>query len=266
MSFKFDATNVAPQTAFEPVPTGWYALVMTASEVKENNKKNGKILEVEYTIQSPETYKGRKVFDRFNIENPNQQAVEIAYAQLSAVCHAINVIKFDNPSQLHNKILEARVSLRPAGPGADGQHYEASNEIKGYRAFGTGQQQSAATVPAATQPATAFVPPAVEEQAPPPVVEETPPPVVEEAPPVIVDWKELASNDGWKPHPQSAGWWYKGKEVKKEADVEAMFAAPSAPADWTAAPTNQAQAAPAQVATPTTEIPEAGETPPWLKK
>ena len=282
MSFQFDASKVAPAQALEPVPTGWYVGTMTSSEVKENSKKNGKILEVEYTIATPDQYKGRKLYDRFNIENPNQQAVEIAYAQLSAVCHAINVIQFQDPAQLHNRPLQIRAVLTPAEIGADGKQYEARNEVRGYKAL-----ELAATNTAAPAASAAFVPPPVEAAQPAPAVQAAPAPVAPapvEAPapvaPVAIDWKTAATNDGWKPHPQSAGWWYKDKDVKSDADVEALFSAPVAPAvpaapaapvaDWAnqtpTQPTAQAAPAAAAPAAQAAPIPEAGETPPWMKK
>ena len=281
--FQFDASKVAPAQALEPVPTGWYVATMTASEIKENSKKNGKLLEAEYTIASPDQYKGRKLYDRFNIENPNQQAVEIGYAQLSAVCHAVGVIQMQDSSQLHNRPLQVRAVLSPAEIGADGKAYEARNEVRGYKAL----DLATSTAAPVAAPASFTPPPvaAAPTPAPAPAVAApaTPAPAPAAPAPVVVDWKTAASSDGWKPHPQSAGWWYKDKEVKSEADVEALFSSPAAPeipsapaaptapvADWANQTPSQPAAAPAQAAPAeapvAAPIPEAGEVPPWMKK
>lgn len=129
----FDASQVAPAQPMEAIPAGWYVAMMTASEMKPTSAGNGAYLETENTILEGE-YKGRKLFDRLNLQNPNQTAMEIAYKQLSAICHAIGVIQVQDSSQLHNRPFQIKVSLKPAGPGADGKHYEASNEVKGYKA------------------------------------------------------------------------------------------------------------------------------------
>lgn len=57
-----------------------------------------------------------------------------------------------------------------------------------------------------------------------------PPPPVPVAPPAPPPHDPLAAAvaDGWTPHPESAGWYYKGSDVKAEADVMALYPAPSA--------------------------------------
>lgn len=128
----FDARQVDPAQAFDPVPAGWYTVQITASETKPTSKNNGSYLQLEMTILDGQ-YKGRKLFDRLNLNNENPVAVEIAYRTLSAICHATNVIQVRDSSELHNRPMEAKVSVRPA----DG-NYDASNDVKGYRALGSG--------------------------------------------------------------------------------------------------------------------------------
>ncbi len=53
-------------------------------------------------------------------------------------------------------------------------------------------------------------PPAAGQVAPPPVPAAAPPPVPAPFPP-----------PGWAPHPQAPGWFYRGQEVKTEADLRA---------------------------------------------
>lgn len=50
-----------------------------------------------------------------------------------------------------------------------------------------------------------------DDEAPPIPDDDLPPPVPDEFPP-----------EGWKAHPAKAGWYYKGKEVMKEADLRAL--------------------------------------------
>ena len=199
----FDSTNVVPMAALDPVPSAWYVCAMSASEMKPTSKNDGSsYLECEYDIMAPPEYKGRKLYDRMNLVNGNPTAVEIAYRTLSSICHATGVIQVADSQQLHNRPLMIKVSLRPAGPGADGKHYEASNEVRGYKAVENSTAKIAPVQPVAsvippTQPAWAppappaqlqptWTPPAQSEPPAQPAWAAAPPPqVVQSAPPMV---------------------------------------------------------------------------------
>lgn len=84
----FDARTVAPQVGLDPVPEGWYKTVVTKSNNKAVSTGNGGMLELILTIiEGP--FQGRILYWNLNLYNTNQQAVEIAYKQLSALCHVI---------------------------------------------------------------------------------------------------------------------------------------------------------------------------------
>lgn len=142
----FDASQVAPSEALEAIPAGWYTAQMTASEMKPTADGTGAYMQAEFIVLSGD-YVGRKLFDRINLQNKNPVAVEIGYKTLSAICHAVGVIQVQDSQQLHGRPLQLKVSLRAAGPGADGKHYDASNEVKGYKAM------DGAGVPVAGAPA-----------------------------------------------------------------------------------------------------------------
>jgi hypothetical protein len=133
-TLNFDSTNVAPAVAPEAIPAGWYPVYMSASEMKPTTKNDGFYLSTEFTIMDG-PYAKHKLFDRMNLQNANPVAVDIAYKTLSAICHAVGVIQVADSAQLHNRPLMAKVSLRAASLGADGKQYDASNEIKGYKAY-----------------------------------------------------------------------------------------------------------------------------------
>lgn len=128
----FDANTVDPNQAFDPVPAGWYTVQVTASEMKPTQNGAGAYLELEMTILAGE-FKGRKLFDRLNLQNQNTTTVEIAYKTLSAICHATGVIQVQDSQQLHGIPMEAKAIVRPPANG-----YDASNDIRGYRAAGSG--------------------------------------------------------------------------------------------------------------------------------
>lgn len=123
----FDASQVAPSQALDPIPAGWYNAAIDQSELKPTKDGSGMYLEVRFTVLDGQ-YAGRKVFHNFNIRNNNAQAVEIAYKDLSAICHAVGILQCQDSEQLHGRPLRAKVTLKPS----DGT-YEARNEIRGYK-------------------------------------------------------------------------------------------------------------------------------------
>lgn len=167
----FDASQVAPATALDPVPAGWYTAMMVESEMKPTADGTGHYLETVNAIIEPAEYAGRKVYDRINMQNKNPVAVEIGYKTLSAICHAVGIIQVQDSQQLHNRPFAIKVSLRPAGPGADGKMYEASNDVKGYRAANERTSPAPSQVvpppPAGLLAKTQWAPPA-QAQVPPP--------------------------------------------------------------------------------------------------
>lgn len=222
----FDASQVAPSEALEAIPAGWYNAQMTASEMKPTADGTGAYLQAEFTVLSGD-YAGRKLFDRINLQNKNPVAVEIGYKTLSAICHAVGVIQVQDSQQLHGRPLQLKVSLRAAGPGADGKHYEASNEVKGYKGM------DGAGVPMAGAPAggaPSWAPQAPAQQATP---QYAPPPA--------------AAPQQWAPPAQPAA----------AAPQQWQQPAPQAPQ----APAPQQWAPPAQQAAPAPQ--QAAPTPPW---
>lgn len=163
----FDAHNVDPKESFDAIPLGLYPndmapVMIVASEMRENNAKTGQYLWLELDVVDGPA-KGRKLWDRLNLINPNAKAVEIAERTLSAICHAVGVMNVSDSEQLHGRVMLAKYKIKPA----DGQ-YPASNEIGTYKPV-TEQAQATAPAPAATaapaQAAQAAPAPAV---APPP--------------------------------------------------------------------------------------------------
>jgi hypothetical protein len=134
----FNARSVDPSVALDPIPAGWYNAAIDQSEMKPTNDGQGAYLEARYNILDGQ-FVGRKVFARFNLRNNNAQAVEIAYKQLSAVCHATGVLDCLDSNLLHGIPHKIKVSMRPGGPKLNregqptGENYEPSNEIKGWK-------------------------------------------------------------------------------------------------------------------------------------
>lgn len=124
----FNAEQVAPQAAFEPIPNNWYNVMIDESEMKPTKAGDGAYLECRLSVIDGD-YANRKLFIRLNLQNKNETAVEIAYGQLSAICHATGVIQVNDSQELHGKPFAAKVTIRPPK-----DNYEATNEVKGFKA------------------------------------------------------------------------------------------------------------------------------------
>ena len=144
--FNFDASQVAPQQATGPLPAGTYLAHITESDIRDLSSGNGKGLKLTFEIIDGQ-FKGRKVWENLNIQHTNEDTQRISQSQLSALCHAVNVIKLLDTAALHFKPVRINVTVREA----QGQ-YKASNNIKGYEAVG-----------AVAAPAAAYTPPPVAE-------------------------------------------------------------------------------------------------------
>lgn len=126
----FDATqHDTEQKDFSDVPNGDYELEIEASEVKPTKAGTGTLLSTTMSIIAPEEFKGRKLFESYNLENPNPQAQEIGQRQFAALCRAIGVQQVEDSDELHFKSFTAKIGMGKAS--ADGK-YPARNEIKRY--------------------------------------------------------------------------------------------------------------------------------------
>jgi len=122
----FNANEVEPSKAFDPIPAGKYIAVITDSEMKETRAGTGRYLQLEFEITDGE-YAGRKLWSRLNIENQNAEAVRLARADLSAICRAVNVLTPSDSIDLHNLPLVIKVHCRK-----DKNTGEITNDIRGY--------------------------------------------------------------------------------------------------------------------------------------
>jgi hypothetical protein len=122
----FDANNVDPSVALDPIPAGKYIAVITETEMKPTKAGGGKYLQATFQIIDGE-YKGRLVWARLNLENKSEMTVKIARGELSAICRAVGVMAPKDSIELHNIPLEINVGLKKRDDNG-----EFTNVIKGY--------------------------------------------------------------------------------------------------------------------------------------
>ena len=121
----FNAADVEPQS-FETLPAGDYEVAIVGSIVQANKAGTGKYLSLEMQVVSGQ-HKGRKLFDRLNLWNPNDKAVEIAKGTLSSICRAVGVLTPNDSADLHNRPLVASVKIEKS------DQYGDKNVIRGYK-------------------------------------------------------------------------------------------------------------------------------------
>lgn len=122
----FDANNVDPSVALDPIPAGKYIAVITETEMKPTKTVGGKYLQLTFQVLDGE-YKGRLVWARLNLENKNEMTVKIARGELSAICRAVGVMAPKDSVELHNVPIEISVGLKKRDDNG-----EFTNVIKGY--------------------------------------------------------------------------------------------------------------------------------------
>lgn len=140
----FDANTVDPVTSFDPIAAGKYVAVITDSQMKSTKNSNGKYLELTFEVVEGQ-YKGRKLWSRLNLENPSEQAVQIARGELSSICRAVSVMKPQDSVELHNLPLCIKVACKKRDDTG-----EITNEIKAYK-----NKEKAFTSGTASEPKTA---------------------------------------------------------------------------------------------------------------
>lgn len=127
---KFDATqHDTTQSDYSELPNGIYKMEIEASDVVPTKDGKGTILKTTNVVVEPEDYKGRKLFNNYNLENQSAQAQEIGQKQFAALCRAIGVAEVEDSEDLHFRPFTVRVGL--GKPSKDGQ-YPARAEIKRY--------------------------------------------------------------------------------------------------------------------------------------
>lgn len=107
----FDPQSVEPAEDFAVLPPGKYPCLIEKAEVKQTKKHDGHYIELQLSvIDGPG--KGRKVWSRVNIDNPNPKAVEIGMRELSALGRAIGLTAIQDTTQLLNQAVVAHVKVK----------------------------------------------------------------------------------------------------------------------------------------------------------
>ena len=112
LNFKASAIQIEerPSNNYGPLPAGDYDMMIVKSETKPTKAGNGHYLECEMHVISGE-HSGRRHWERFNLDNPNHQAVKIAQESLAKLCAAIGVDEVNDSEELHDRPFIAEVGI-----------------------------------------------------------------------------------------------------------------------------------------------------------
>lgn len=187
VAINFDATKVDPNTGGGDVfETGEYTFQIVSSSVKATKKGDGTMLILEASCMD-EGMAGKRLTIRLNVQNPNPQAVEIAYRDLSAICYVTGQLQIQDSQQLHGRPFRIRLEKLPRSD----DPAKFNNEIRAYMDV-NGNPPGAATGAAGAPPAPPSAPPAPPPAAPaaPQAAPPAAPPATPAAPPAAQPWQQ----------------------------------------------------------------------------
>jgi hypothetical protein len=122
LGFQFKSEEVEGGS-FEPLPEGEYVCMFTESEEKPTKAGTGAFIEMKMEVVEG-NHQNRVLFERLNIKNPNEKAVEIAYQTLKSICEACGKPTIQNTDELNGIRFIAKVVV-------DGEY----NRIKKYKSI-----------------------------------------------------------------------------------------------------------------------------------
>ena len=139
------------QTDFGKLPTGDYVAQIIDSDMKPT-KAGGTYLELTSEIIEPAAYKGRKHWERLNLDHASGKVVEIANRQFASVREATGVPNPRDSNELHYRPHIIRVEFYAAGSVQSNGNVRDRDDavIKSWKKLEGGGQGNA---PAASAPA-----------------------------------------------------------------------------------------------------------------
>lgn len=111
---------------FSPIPAGDYVCQITKSEYRQTKDKKGRYLQLNWKVVKGKE-KGRILFERLNLDNANEIAVEIAHKTLNTICKCCDKIGVEDSEELHGIPVKVRVGVTKGDA-----NNPPNNEIKGY--------------------------------------------------------------------------------------------------------------------------------------
>lgn len=110
--------NEVPESTYGAMPPGMYAVLATASEVKDTKAGTGQYLQFTIDVLE-EKYNTKKLWARLNLWNPNPTAVTIAQQELAALCKAVGIVTPNDSSELCNIPFVVKLGIEKDNNGGE---------------------------------------------------------------------------------------------------------------------------------------------------
>jgi len=133
---------------YSAIPVGDYAGMIVKSQMKKTKAGDGSYLDLQIRIIDGK-YKGRILFDKLNLDNPNPVAVQIANKTMNSICQACEKVAVEDSEELHGIPMSLKVGKTKATAA-----YPESNKITLYGKY-TGDYQPGDESTTAAGPSTA---------------------------------------------------------------------------------------------------------------
>lgn len=121
------------QPDFEPIKAGRYIGRIVNSEMKECSPSakdpDGEYLKLTFRIDEGQDFAGRQIWVNLNLINKNEQAVNIANAELARIVEAAGKDVIEDSDELHDIPMYLDVVVSKDNRGGD---YPDTNRIKKY--------------------------------------------------------------------------------------------------------------------------------------
>jgi len=147
VDLNFNAGDVDPAEEWTLLPVDRYTAIITDSEDVQNKSGSGSHLKLTFSIVEGK-YTGRRQWARLNLNNDSEYAVDIARAELSAICHAVGVMQMNDTAELHNRPLVISVKHETK---ANFNNGEPTAKVAGF--YSVADNKAAAKKKAAPKPA-----------------------------------------------------------------------------------------------------------------
>jgi hypothetical protein len=131
----------ASSKVFEVLPTGWYKATISDVDLKESKseKNNGKpFYAIEFTINAPDKFEGRKVFSNVMLWAGAAYSLNQLLNALGINTEADQEVEVPDPDELLGEEMMIRVGYKPAQTvtvRGETKTYDEGNEVKGMAAI-----------------------------------------------------------------------------------------------------------------------------------
>jgi len=98
---------------YTALPAGEYIANIIKSEYKATKAKTGHFIELQLKLLAGKS-KGRVLYERLNLDNPNPIAVEIANKALNSICQACEKVGVEDTEELHGIPMKLTLKVVPA--------------------------------------------------------------------------------------------------------------------------------------------------------